>query len=92
MMDGGGEDLDPGGFGLGEFGFQGVAQGQQLGDLADDPLLLREGRNSVHRRRLENAPLNCTLAVRNSLPHKRKKPLDFLVERLNLKKSRGDTI
>ncbi len=42
-MDGGGEELGAGGFGLGEFGFQGVAQGQQLGDLADDSLLLGEG-------------------------------------------------
>ena len=30
MMDGGGEELGAGGFGLGEFGFQDVAQGQQL--------------------------------------------------------------
>ena len=31
MMDGGGEELGAGGFGLGEFAFQGVAQGQKLG-------------------------------------------------------------
>ena len=42
-MHGGGEELGAGGFGLGEFGFQGVAQGQQLGDLGDDSLLLGEG-------------------------------------------------
>ncbi len=43
MMHGGGEELGAGGFGLGEFGFQGVAQGQQLGNLGDDSLLLGEG-------------------------------------------------
>ncbi len=42
-MHSGGEELGAGGFGLGEFGFQGVAQGQQLGDLGDDSLLLGEG-------------------------------------------------
>ena len=31
MMDGGGEELGAGGFGLGEFAFQGGAQGQKLG-------------------------------------------------------------
>ena len=31
MMDGGGEELGAGGFGLGELAFQGVAQGQKLG-------------------------------------------------------------
>ena len=41
-MDGGGEELGAGGFGLGEFGFQGVAQGQQLGDLSNEsPLILK---------------------------------------------------
>ena len=47
-MDGGGEELGDGGFGLGEFGFQGVAQGQQLGDLGDDSLLLGEWRDGQH--------------------------------------------
>lgn len=43
-MHGSGEELGGGGFGVGEFGFQGVTQGQQLGDLGDDSLLLGEGR------------------------------------------------
>ncbi len=42
-MHSGGEELGAGGFGLGEFGFQGIAQGQQIGDLGDDSLLLGEG-------------------------------------------------
>ena len=44
-MDGTGAELGAGGFGLGEFGFQGVAQAQQLGDLGDDSLLLQQRRN-----------------------------------------------
>ena len=47
-MHGGGEELGAGGFGLGELGFQGVAQGQQLGDLGDDSLLLGEWRDGQH--------------------------------------------
>ena len=42
-MDVGGEELGAGGLGLGEFGFQGSAQGQKLSDLGENSFLLGRG-------------------------------------------------
>ncbi len=56
-MDGGGEELGAGGFGLGDFRFQGVGPGQQLADLGDDSLLLGE-RWEWDWRRVGQKPLN----------------------------------